>query len=96
MPEKLVPLILDGVPQSIAVAPDDFFKRPLYRKPDGEMVSYADAGYHLSDYYEDMTPYDGPKSKQAKAARERKADEEKAAPAEAPADKPKPEAKKEV
>jgi hypothetical protein len=95
MPEKLVPLILDGVPQSIAVAPDDFFRRPLFRKPDGEIVTYADAGYRLSDYHEDLTPYDGPKSKQMKAARERKATEDAKAEA-PPAERPKAEAKKEA
>lgn len=79
MPEKLVPLILDGVPQSIAVAPDDFFKRPLYRKPDGEMVTYASQGYRLSDYFEDMTVYDGPKSERQRAAQEQKAKEDRAA-----------------
>lgn len=87
MAEKLVPLSRDGVEQGIAVSPPDFFKRPLVRKDgapgDGtrpeHFETYADAGYQLSDYYEDRTPYEGPKSKRQHAARERKAQEERAA-----------------
>jgi hypothetical protein len=96
MAEKLVPLRLNGQPVEIAVAPDDFFRRKLYRKDDGEMVTYADAGYSLSDRYEDLTEYDGPRTKRAyEHQQEERRAERAAARAEAPKAEPaKAEAKK--
>lgn len=61
--ERLVPLMKDGQIVEIAVAPDDFFRRKLFRADDGEQITYAEAGYRLSDRYEDLSEYDGPKSK---------------------------------
>jgi hypothetical protein len=100
--ERRVPLSKPGENVSIAVTPDDFFKARVVRK-DGapidaqaggeHFMTYAEAGYRLTDYYEDKTPYEGPKTKQAAAYRERKAAEETAASK--ADDKPKPaEAKK--
>lgn len=70
MAEKLVPLVKDGVPQSIAVDPGDFFRTRLVRRtnaPAGStdrdaMETYAEAGYSLGERYESGEVYDGPKT----------------------------------
>lgn len=89
MAEKLVPLMKDGQRVEIAVTPADFQRAKMVRK-DGapadasrpeHFESYMDAGYRLSDYYENMEPYDGPKTK---AQFTREAEERRAARAEAP------------
>lgn len=97
MSERLVPLILNGVEQSLAVSPADYHRKKLHRKADGELVSYAEAGYRLGEYYENKEPYDGPKTKAAfekesegrKAARSApKAEPEQAVAAAMPVDAP--------
>lgn len=96
--ERMVPLSKPGEIVNIAVTPHDFFHArvvrkdgaPIEVKPGSEhYMTYAEAGYHLGDYYEDKTPYDGPKTKQQAAYRERAA-----AKAETPKAEPKAEAKK--
>jgi hypothetical protein len=100
--ERMVPLEKPGELVNLAVTPKDFFNArvvrkdgaPIDAKPDSEhFMTYAEAGYHLTDYYEDKTPYEGPKTKQAAAYRERKAAESSAA-SKATDEKPVAEAKK--
>lgn len=102
MAEKLVPMTKGGRPVELAVTPRDFMRAKVVPKGTNEFETYADAGYHLTDRYEDLTEYDGPKTKAQfeKAAEERRA--ERAAPkaetvkSDAPAkeEAPKTEAKK--
>jgi hypothetical protein len=91
MPEKLVPLMLKGQRVEVAVVPDDFFRRKLHRTEDGEMVTYAEAGYALGDRYEDLTEYDGPKTQRQY---DRAQEEKQAAKATDEKPAPKAEAKK--
>lgn len=105
MAEKLIPLYKDGQPVEMAMTASDFFRKKVMPKGDvrdaGELVTAADAGYSLGDRYEDLTEYDGPKTKRQheRAAEERRA--ERSAPrtepvkADLPAhETPKAEAKK--
>lgn len=106
MPEKLVPLSRPGEMVNLAVTPRDFFSKRVVRKADGpvdasgaDFETYAEAGYRLGDYYEDMTPYDGPKTQRAYEHQqdERRAERAAARSAEAQparAEAPKAEAKK--
>lgn len=100
--ERMVPLEKPGEMVNLAMTPADFFGKKLLRKGDApvdsmqtaDMETYADAGYTLGDYYEDMTPYDGPKTKrQYETQQEERKAERAAARAEAPKpaadDKPK-------
>lgn len=104
--ERMVPLLRDGQAVQMAMTPRDFFNKRSFRKDDAPIdataehfQTAAEAGYTLGDRYEDLTEYDGPKSKRAY---ERVQDEKKAAhvavktpePAKADDGKPKAEAKK--
>ena len=92
MAEKLVRLMKDGVPTEIAMTPSDFFRVKAARKDEHTLETYADAGYTLSDRYEDLTVYDGPKSKRAYDREQEEKRAARSAPkAEAkPAEKPAP------
>jgi hypothetical protein len=78
MADKLVPMMKDGQAVSLAVSPADFFSKPLCRTAGG-LVPYAEAGYALGDRYEDLSEYDGPKTKRQAESRMRRAEAEKPA-----------------
>lgn len=97
MPEKMIRLLKGGQLTEIAMTSHDFFHKKSMRKGEHEFQTAADAGYTLSDRYEDLSEYDGPKSRRAY---DREQEEKRAArsatrveakPAEKPA--PKEEAK---
>lgn len=100
MPEKLIPLFKDGQPVEMAMTRDDFFRKKTMPVGTSEFETAAEAGYRLGDRYEDLTEYDGPKSKaqyasqqeERRAARAAEAPKPEAAKAEAP----KAEAKKDA
>lgn len=84
--ERMVPLFLDGQPVELAMTPSDFFRRKTMQTGDGDLVTAADAGYRLGDRYEDLTEYDGPKSKHQYTSQQEERRAERAA-AQAPAPK---------
>lgn len=63
MAEKMIPLFKDGQPVELAMTPGDFFRRKTMPVGTDEFETAAEAGYRLGDRYEDLTEYDGPKSK---------------------------------
>lgn len=77
--ERMVPLFLDGQSVELAQTPKDFFGAKTIRKGDHEMVTAADAGYRLGDRYEDLTEYDGPKSKRQYVSQQEERRAERAA-----------------
>lgn len=92
--ERMVPLTKPGELVNLAMKPNDFFNEKTMQKDGGspgELETAADAGYRLGDYYEDMTPYDGPKTKRTyeRQQGEKRAERSAAAKADAPkADEP--------
>jgi hypothetical protein len=91
MPEQLIRLYKDGQPVELAMTERDFFHKKTFRKGEHEFQTAAEAGYRLGDRYEDLSEYDGPKTKAAytkeqeekRAERAAPKDDEKPAPAEA-------------
>lgn len=97
--ERMVPLYKDGQPAEMAMTPKDFFAAKTMPKgaveDAGELVTASEAGYRLGDRYEDLTEYDGPKTK-AQYTRERANKQvERAVPRAVAVEAPKAEAKKE-
>lgn len=60
MPKRVF-LTKGGEVQSLAVTPSDFRRRKVVRgRRPGELLTYEEAGYRLSDQYEDGSRYEPP------------------------------------
>jgi hypothetical protein len=74
---KLVPLKKSGEMLNIAVTPHDFRTAKVVPDGKGGFQTYEDAGYKLTDHYEDGSEFVAPEQRQSAPASEAKADGKK-------------------
>lgn len=95
--ERMVRLLRGGQPVDMAVTPADFFRArvvrkdgaPIEAKPGSEhYMTYAEAGYALSDRYESLELYDGPRTKRAYERQQEERRAARSAPSRVEAPKP--------